>query len=79
MTQEQAVEETLPIVNELLLGANPIGAYGMGAICAMHWQACLVPSRELLVGARHCVSVESVNALCKWLEGKLGEAQGAGA
>ena len=50
-TREELIEKTLPVVNELLPGATPIGAYCLGAICTLAWRDNVeLPPHVLRVG-----------------------------
>lgn len=67
MTREKAIEQTLPAVNELLAKAPPaIGAYCMGAICALAWQDNEPAARTILEVAAECTEVKQAAAL--WRE-----------
>jgi hypothetical protein len=59
----EAIEKTLPVVNELLPGTGPIGAYCLGTICALAWQDRMEPPRSLLEMAVKCPSIEQAAEL----------------
>lgn len=62
----EAIEKTLPAVNELLPGASPMGSYCLGLICALAWEDRAQPPRSLLDMAARCDSIEQAAAL--WQE-----------
>lgn len=53
-----AIERTLPAVNDLLPQCDAIGGYCLGVMCALGWNDGLVPPPSLLELAITCSSVE---------------------
>lgn len=62
-TREELIEKTLPVVNELLPGATPIGAYCLGAICTLAWRDYVELPRHVLELAAKCSAIPAVDEL----------------
>lgn len=67
MVSERGTPEYLEILNDVLRDASAAGAYSVGIVSCLAWQANKEPDRELLQTAAKCQTPrEALNAFYLW-------------